>query len=127
MYDQLIALLFYHLKTIMQSLCVLSSTCSSSPSPIGSPMNLRKLPNGGKGGEKERKRRKPGAIDNSVLLAPNPSGGKVRSLTNEGGRLRQNLENGRDFKVLPHTLWNALQQWYGVGVALPRQVRVICF
>lgn len=46
----------------------------------------------------------------------------MQSLTGEGGRLRTDIVEGRDFKVLPQTLWNALQQWYGAGVALPRQI-----
>lgn len=70
-----------------------------------------------------RKPRRPGAIDNfSLLVTPPTSLSKIQSLTGEGGRLRTDILEGRDFKLLPQTLWNAIQQWYGAGVALPRQV-----
>jgi hypothetical protein len=105
---------------------VFRSTCSSSPSPINSPESVRRQLNGSQrpgGATAGGRRRRPGAIDNSHLLSfiqPNLS--RIPSITNEGGRLRRDLMEGRDFKILPKSLWNALQQWYGVGVALPRQV-----
>ena len=49
---------------------------------------------------------------------------KVTLLTGEGGRLKRNipLVQGRDFFLVPESLWKALQQWYGGAPALPRQV-----
>lgn len=95
-------------------------------------MARRQLANGGPGarGAAGGRRRKPQAIDNSHLLAAvHPNLARIQSITSEGGRLRRDLLEGRDFKILPKSLWNALQQWYGVGVALPRQVRlrVTCY
>lgn len=50
---------------------------------------------------------------------------QVMLLTGEGGRLKRNvpLVQGRDFVLVPDSLWKALQQWYGGAPALPRQVR----
>jgi hypothetical protein len=103
------------------------STCSSSPSPINSPEIVRRQLAGSINGSHRSgtagRRRRPGAIDNSHLLYHVPANmSRIISLTNEGGRLRRDLLEGRDFKTLPKSLWTALQQWYGVGVALPRQV-----
>ncbi|XP_068211640.1 ubiquitin carboxyl-terminal hydrolase 32 isoform X1 [Palaemon carinicauda] len=65
---------------------------------------------------------RPPAIDNSPLVEPNAN--KVTLLTGEGGRLKRNipLVQGRDFVLVPDSLWKALQQWYGGAPALPRQV-----
>ncbi|KAK4322970.1 hypothetical protein Pmani_006294 [Petrolisthes manimaculis] len=65
---------------------------------------------------------RPPAIDNSPLVEPNTS--KVTLLTGEGGRLKRTvpLVQGRDFVLVPDSLWKALQQWYGGTPALPRQV-----
>jgi len=103
------------------------STASSTPSPISSPESVRRhLTTSslhGLGREHLHRRRRPDAIDNSSLLAP-PSSSlqKIPSLTSEGGRLRRDVEEGRDFKVIPHSLWCALQQWYGSSTGLRRQV-----
>lgn len=50
-------------------------------------------------------------------------------LTGEGGRLKRNvpLVQGRDFVLVPDSLWKALQQWYGGSPALPRQVMICWF
>lgn len=65
----------------------------------------------------------PGPIDNSNLIATNPYK-NVPTLTGEGGRLKREvpLSQGRDFELVPDTLWKALSQWYGGSLALPRQV-----
>ena len=42
-------------------------------------------------------------------------------LTGEGGRLRKDLEKGKDYEVIPEALWKALSSWYGGSPALPRQ------
>lgn len=45
-------------------------------------------------------------------------------LTGEGGKLKRNIPlcRGRDFEIIPESVWRALQQWYGGGPALPRTV-----
>ncbi|KAI5696057.1 hypothetical protein M8J75_007481 [Diaphorina citri] len=65
---------------------------------------------------------KPGPIDNSSLIVPTDS--KIPSLTGEGGKLRKNLElsKGREFELVPASLWKVLHSWYGGGPSLPRQV-----
>lgn len=45
-------------------------------------------------------------------------------LTGEGGRLRRDLEKGKDYAVVPEAIWKALSAWYGGSPALPRQVFV---
>ncbi|XP_027228164.1 ubiquitin carboxyl-terminal hydrolase 32 isoform X2 [Penaeus vannamei] len=96
-----------------------TSRCSSTSSPSHSPRLTRRaatspgpllVPS------------RPPAIDNSPLVEPNTS--KVMLLTGEGGRLKRNvpLVQGRDFVLVPDSLWKALQQWYGGSPALPRQV-----
>ncbi|XP_063220318.1 ubiquitin carboxyl-terminal hydrolase 32 isoform X2 [Bacillus rossius redtenbacheri] len=64
----------------------------------------------------------PGPIDNSGLVMT-PSY-KVTPLTGEGGKLKRNLVlvRGRDFELVPESLWKALFHWYGGTPALPRQV-----
>lgn len=64
----------------------------------------------------------PGPIDNTSLIMP--SNFKVGTLTGEGGKLKKNimLVRGRDFELVPDSLWKALWQWYGGSPALPRQV-----
>lgn len=49
---------------------------------------------------------------------------QIPQLTSEGGRLKRNipLVQGRDFVLIPDSLWKVLQQWYGGAPALPRQV-----
>ncbi|XP_043910495.1 ubiquitin carboxyl-terminal hydrolase 32 isoform X2 [Protopterus annectens] len=65
---------------------------------------------------------KPGAIDNQPLIAS--EGVKVPSLTQEGGRLKRSLQlvRGRDFEMVPESVWRALYHWYGANVSLPRPV-----
>ena len=48
----------------------------------------------------------------------------MANLTGEGGRLRTDvtLLRGRDFELVPESLWKALVQWYGGAPGLPRQV-----
>lgn len=125
-----------HQKTSSSSLSLATlDSSSSTPSPVNSPGSVRRVLTGSVNGSSSmstysssttngsRKPRRPGAIDNHPLLVTLPANlAKVQSLTGEGGRLRTDILEGRDFKVLPQTLWNALQQWYGAGVALPRQV-----
>jgi hypothetical protein len=64
---------------------------------------------------------RPGLIDNTCLIMPT-SGGKVTSLTVEGGKLRPSAKIGKDMVFVPERLWRALVQWYGGSTALPRQV-----
>lgn len=45
-------------------------------------------------------------------------------LTGEGGRLRRDLEKGKDYEVVPEAIWKALSAWYGGSPALPRQVEI---
>jgi ubiquitin carboxyl-terminal hydrolase 6/32 len=91
-----------------------SNRSSQAGTPITSPHISRKnsthLPS------------KPGLIDNSSLIQPNPY--KVSSLTGEGGKLKPSLKlvRGKDFELIPDRLWRALIQWYGGSPALPRQV-----
>lgn len=64
---------------------------------------------------------KPGPINNSGLVSVPTT--KVTSLTGEGGQLKRNmLQCGRDFQLVPSSLWKALVQWYRGSPALPRQV-----
>lgn len=64
---------------------------------------------------------KPGPINNSGLVSVPTT--KVTSLTGEGGQLKRNmLLRGRDFQLVPSSLWKALVQWYRGSPALPRQV-----
>jgi len=43
-------------------------------------------------------------------------------LTGEGGRLRKDIEKGKDYEVAPEAIWKAFSAWYGGSPALPRQV-----
>ena len=54
---------------------------------------------------------------------------QVMILTGEGGKLKRNIPlcRGRDFEILPESVWRALQQWYGGGPALPRTVKYIYY
>ncbi|XP_050522495.1 ubiquitin carboxyl-terminal hydrolase 32 [Daktulosphaira vitifoliae] len=64
---------------------------------------------------------KPGPINNSCLISVPTT--KVTSLTGEGGQLKRSmLLQGRDFQLVPSSLWKALVQWYRGSPALPRQV-----
>uniref|UniRef100_A0A2R5LJ75 Ubiquitin carboxyl-terminal hydrolase 32 n=1 Tax=Ornithodoros turicata TaxID=34597 RepID=A0A2R5LJ75_9ACAR len=65
---------------------------------------------------------RPPSIDNTGLVMPTAI--KATVLTGEGGRLHRNvpLVQGRDFEVVPESVWRALYQWYGGSPALPRQV-----
>ena len=49
---------------------------------------------------------------------------KVMTLTNEGGRLKRDkmLARGRDFELVPESVWKCLSSWYGGSPALPRTV-----
>lgn len=42
--------------------------------------------------------------------------------TNDGGTLKSNLEEGKDFQLLPEQLWLALHSWYQGDPQLPRPV-----
>ncbi|CAL8129565.1 unnamed protein product [Orchesella dallaii] len=120
----------HHSKTSSSSLSLATlDSSSSTPSPVNSPGSVRRGLTGSINGSSASsytnggRKRRPGAIDSFHLLINPPSTlNKIPSLTGEGGRLRTDIVEGRDFKILPQTLWNALQQWYGAGVALPRQV-----
>lgn len=66
---------------------------------------------------------KPGPINNAGLIFMSTT--KVTSLTGEGGQLKRNmLLQGRDFQLVPCSLWKALIQWYRGSPALPRQVNI---
>ena len=73
---------------------------------------------------------RPGPIDNACLIlqpdrgSGGAAGGKVTSLTAEGGKLRGAVsrERGVDMVFVPERLWRALVQWYGGSPVLPRQV-----
>lgn len=99
------------------SLTHLTLECpSATSSPSHSPRPNRRYTVG------HRMPQKPGAIDNSALVAT-PSQ-RVLSLTGEGGKLKKNqiLARYTDFELVPDSLWKALHQWYGGAPALPRQV-----
>ncbi|KAB7505762.1 Ubiquitin carboxyl-terminal hydrolase 32 [Armadillidium nasatum] len=109
-----------HKRTISSSSHSLTvfSCDSRGSSPSHSPCLTRK-PNGpGLSSYVSR----PSAIDNSPLIE-NPAS-KIPQLTSEGGRLKRNipLVQGRDFVLIPDSLWKVLQQWYGGAPPLPRQV-----
>lgn len=65
----------------------------------------------------------PGQIDNSSLIQQS-SYKNIRTLTGEGGRLRQDfiLAEHREYELVPESLWKALSQWYRCALPLPRQV-----
>ncbi|XP_037930663.1 ubiquitin carboxyl-terminal hydrolase 32 isoform X2 [Teleopsis dalmanni] len=67
--------------------------------------------------------RRPGPIDNTNLITPNPYK-NVRTLTGEGGHLKRDtpLVQNHDFELVPKSLWKALNRWYGHNLPLPRQV-----
>lgn len=47
----------------------------------------------------------------------------MNTLTGEGGRLRTDIKQHRDYELVPDRLWRALaSQWYGGTLSLPRQV-----
>ncbi|XP_045101683.1 ubiquitin carboxyl-terminal hydrolase 32-like isoform X2 [Portunus trituberculatus] len=96
-----------------------ANRCSSASSPSHSPRLTRRVATSP--GALQVPSRPP-AIDNSPLVETNTA--KVTLLTGEGGRLKRNvpLVEGRDFVLVPDSLWKALQQWYGGAPALPRQV-----
>ncbi|KAF0300546.1 Ubiquitin carboxyl-terminal hydrolase 32 [Amphibalanus amphitrite] len=91
---------------------------AGTPSPAPSPNPSRKLTPGAVPAAPPR----PGAVDN-LPLVQTPAN-KVTNLTGEGGRLRTDvtLTRGRDFELVPESLWKALVQWYGGAPGLPRQV-----
>ncbi|XP_046459200.1 ubiquitin carboxyl-terminal hydrolase 32-like isoform X2 [Daphnia pulex] len=62
---------------------------------------------------------RPRAIDNTCLVATSTI--KATVLTGEGGRLRRDVEKGKDYEVVPEAIWKALSSWYGGSPALPRQ------
>lgn len=66
---------------------------------------------------------RPGPIDNTSLVTPNPFK-NVRTLTGEGGHLKRDtpLVQNHDFELVPKSLWKALNRWYGDNLPLPRQV-----
>ncbi|CAB3992904.1 Ubiquitin carboxyl-terminal hydrolase 32, partial [Paramuricea clavata] len=63
---------------------------------------------------------KPGTIDNSCLVEQDVR--KIQSLTADGGKLKCSvpLVRGRDFEIVPESVWKALVQWYTGSPALPR-------
>ncbi|CAI6345795.1 unnamed protein product [Macrosiphum euphorbiae] len=88
----------------------ITSYSSLQESPTQSPIMSRKV-----------SLSKPGPINNSGLVSVPTT--KVTSLTGEGGQLKRNmLLRGRDFQLVPNSLWKALVQWYRGSPALPRQV-----
>ncbi|KAM7355200.1 ubiquitin specific protease 32 isoform 3-T3 [Cochliomyia hominivorax] len=66
---------------------------------------------------------RPGPIDNTNLVTPNPFK-NIRTLTGEGGHLKRDtpLVQNHDFELVPKSLWKALNRWYGDNLPLPRQV-----
>nr|CAB3267554.1 ubiquitin carboxyl-terminal hydrolase 32 [Phallusia mammillata] len=62
----------------------------------------------------------PGPINNSDILAEEHL--KVGTLTDEGGRVKNNLTRGVDYEILPEPVWKALFHWYGGSPSLPRIV-----
>ncbi|XP_039299269.1 ubiquitin carboxyl-terminal hydrolase 32 isoform X1 [Nilaparvata lugens] len=92
---------------------LLAAPFSSWDSPSGSP---NQSPRTG------RRNMHPGHIDNTSLILASPY--KVGTLTGEGAKLKQSptLVRGRDYELVPDSLWKALCQWYGGSPALPRQV-----
>ncbi|XP_073841699.1 ubiquitin specific protease 32 isoform X2 [Musca autumnalis] len=66
---------------------------------------------------------RPGPIDNTNLVIPNPYK-NVRTLTGEGGHLKRDtpLVQNHNFELVPKSLWKALNRWYGDNLPLPRQV-----
>ncbi|XP_058975366.1 ubiquitin carboxyl-terminal hydrolase 32 isoform X3 [Musca domestica] len=66
---------------------------------------------------------RPGPIDNTNLVTPNPYK-NVRTLTGEGGHLKRDtpLVQNHNFELVPKSLWKALNRWYGDNLPLPRQV-----
>ncbi|XP_059216867.1 ubiquitin carboxyl-terminal hydrolase 32 isoform X1 [Stomoxys calcitrans] len=66
---------------------------------------------------------RPGPIDNTNLVTPNPCK-NVRTLTGEGGHLKRDtpLVQNHNFELVPKSLWKALNRWYGDNLPLPRQV-----
>ncbi|MPC19923.1 Ubiquitin carboxyl-terminal hydrolase 32 [Portunus trituberculatus] len=101
-----------------------ANRCSSASSPSHSPRLTRRVATSP--GALQVPSRPP-AIDNSPLVETNTAKASfdlVTLLTGEGGRLKRNvpLVEGRDFVLVPDSLWKALQQWYGGAPALPRQV-----
>ena len=59
----------------------------------------------------------PGAIDNGVA-----SGLLDRTATAQVLRLRQDVVEGKDYKVLPRAVWATLHKWYGGGPVIQRQL-----
>ena len=49
---------------------------------------------------------------------------QVQSLTADGGKLKCTvpLVRGRDFEIVPESVWKALVQWHTGSPALPRNV-----
>ena len=49
---------------------------------------------------------------------------QIQSLTADGGKLKCSvpLVRGRDFEIVPESVWKALIQWYTGSPALPRNV-----
>ena len=46
----------------------------------------------------------------------------MSSWTNEGGILKQKIQQGKDYEVVPELLWSALHSWYGGDLQIPRPV-----
>ncbi|XP_046807837.1 ubiquitin carboxyl-terminal hydrolase 32 isoform X1 [Lucilia cuprina] len=98
------------LDSVGVDVCITSDNCSmgSASSGISTGRNLGC---------------RPGAIDNTNLVTPNPFK-NIRTLTGEGGHLKRDtpLVQNHDFELVPKSLWKALNRWYGDNLPLPRQV-----
>jgi hypothetical protein len=59
-----------------------------------------------------------------VIILYNFIIGQIQSLTADGGKLKCSvpLVRGRDFEIVPESVWKALVQWYTGSPALPRNV-----
>ena len=64
--------------------------------------------------------------DLASVLAPVVDGEEKETASKTYLRLRPNLQEGRDFALVPAEVWNALVAWYGGGPALPRIVSRKC-
>jgi len=57
----------------------------------------------------------PGPIDNSALI-------EASTATLQSPRVKQHLQEGSDYDLVPECVWIKLQGWYGGGPALQRRV-----
>lgn len=63
----------------------------------------------------DNEKKKIGEIDNSILLFSNQK--------DKNQKVKLNLKNGRDYRLVPKELWELIQQWYGGGPIIERVVR----